>query len=129
KSFDFFSGRRLNVFAVADFTGDYNYRGGENGELSMGGEQLKDGEQVRYEYATHPTGKSNAEYVLNPSHRFSYNFLFVNSSDQSADSYYGFIRDIAEDGSGLVQRNTFRQTKLFVNQLLGNHTLTEKIDV
>ena len=129
KSFNFFNGSRLNLFAVADFTGDYNYREGVNRELSMGGEQLKDFDQVRYEYATHSTGMLNAEYVLNPSHRFSYNFLFVNSSDQSADSYYGFIRDMAEDGSGLVQRNTFRQTKLFVNQLLGNHTLTEKIDV
>ncbi|MBD1419998.1 TonB-dependent receptor [Sphingobacterium chuzhouense] len=129
KSFSFFDGSRLNLFAVANFTGDYNYREGVNRQLSSGGEQLKDFDQIRYEYTTNSTGMFNAEYVLNPSHRFSYNFLFVNSSDQSADHYYGFIRDMAENGSGMVQRNTFRQTKLFVNQLLGNHVLTEKIDV
>lgn len=129
KSFSFSNESRLNLFAIANFTGDYNYRGGVNRELSMGGEQLKDFDQVRYEYTTHSTGMFNAEYVLNPSHRFSYNFLFVNSSDQSADTYSGFIRDLAENGHGIIQRNTFRQTKLFVNQLLGNHILTEKIDV
>lgn len=129
KSFSFLDGSRLNLFATANFTGDYNYRAGVNRELSMGGEQLKDFDQVRYEYITHSTGMFNAEYVRNPRHKFSYNFLFVNSSDQSADRYYGFIRDLAENGQGIIQRNTFRQTKLFVNQILGNHILTDKIDV
>ena len=129
KSFSFSNESRLNLFAIANFTGDYNYREGVNRQLSSGGEQLKDFDQVRYEYTTNTTGMFNAEYVLNPRHRFSYNFLFINSSDQSADRYHGFIRDMAENGTGIVQRNTFRQTKLFVNQLLGNHVVTEKIDV
>lgn len=129
KSFSFFDGSRLNLFAVANFTGDYNYREGINRQLAAGGEQLKDFNQLRYGYVTNMNGMFNAEYVLNPNHRFSYNFLFINSSDQSADTFSGFIRDLAENGQGIIQRNTFRQTKLFVNQLLGNHILTEKIDV
>lgn len=129
KSFSFLDGSRLNLFAVANYTGDYNYREGVNRQLAARGEQLKDFDQIRYGYTTHTTGMLNAEYVLNPSHRLSYNFLSVNSSDQSADTYAGFIRDLAENGQGLVQRNTFRQNKLFVNQILGNHILTNKIDL
>lgn len=129
KSFDFLNGSRLHFFAVANYTSDYNYREGVNRQLSAGGEQIKDFDQVRYGYTTHSTGMLNTEYVLNPNHRFLYNFLFVNSSDQSADSYYGFIRDMAENGQGLIQRNTLRQNRLFVNQILGNHILTDKVNL
>ncbi|PRD54847.1 TonB-dependent receptor [Sphingobacterium gobiense] len=129
KSFVLGMGSRLNLFAVANYTSDYNYREGVNRELSAGGNRIKDLDQIRYGYVTNTTGMLNAEYVLNPNHKFSYNFLFINSSDQSADRYSGFIRDMAENGQGIIQRNTFRQSKLFVNQILGNHLLSEKIDL
>ncbi|PRD48004.1 TonB-dependent receptor [Sphingobacterium haloxyli] len=129
KSFYLGKDSRLNLFAVANYTSDYNYREGVNRELSAGGNRIKDLDQIRYGYVTNTTGMLNAEYVLNPNHKFSYNFLFINSSDQSADSYSGFIRDMAENGQGIIQRNTFRQSKLFVNQILGDHMLSEKIDL
>src|SRR5690606_8553299 len=40
----------------------------------------------------------------------------------------GFLRDIAENDNGLVQRATYVRNTLLVNQLLGNHKLNEKID-
>lgn len=129
KSFDFYNGSRLNLFAVANYTSDYGYREGVNRQVAAGGEQLRSFDQTQYGYVTNTTGMFNAEYVLNSKHRFSYNFLFINSSDQAAESFSGFIRDMAENGQGIILRNTFRQNKLFVNQLLGNHILSEKIDV
>lgn len=129
KSFTFNNAQRLNLFAVANYTSDYDYREGSIREVAARGENIKDLDQTHYGYTTHTTGMLNAEYVLNPSHRISYDFLFINSSDQSADRYSGFLMDLAENGQGLVQRNTFQQTKLFINQLLGHHVLTDKIDL
>lgn len=129
KSFNLENNHRLNLFATANFSNDYSYRQGINRIVAAGGEQLKDFEQVRFGYTTNSTGMLNANYVLNPRHSINYNFLFVNTSDQFRDNYYGFIRDMAENNTGIVQRGTFQQNKLFVNQLLGNHRLTDKIDV
>src|SRR5690606_15605166 len=64
---------------------------------------------------------------LNANHRLSYNFMMVNSSKQTNDAFTGFIRDLAEDNNGLMQRGTYTQTQLFVNQLLGRHQLTDRL--
>src|SRR5690606_16097391 len=37
-----------------------------------------------------------------------------------------FLRDIAENDNGLVQRSTYIQNSLYINQLLGKHQLSEK---
>ncbi len=129
KSFAFQGGRRLSLFGTVKYGNDYNYLAGFNRELAAGGEQLKDFDQVRFGYTTNTTGMLNAGFQFNQSNRLSYNFLFVNSSDQYRDTYSGFIRDLAENSTGIVQRGTFRQNKIFVNQLLGTHALTDRLDI
>src|SRR5690606_13455600 len=62
-------------------------------------------------------------------HRLAYNFLYINSSDLSRDIYSGSDRDFEGDHDNhLVQRGTFTQNTVLINQLLGNHQLNEKID-
>ncbi|MFD2968396.1 TonB-dependent receptor [Sphingobacterium bambusae] len=129
KSFEFKNGQRLNLFAIANYTSDYNYREGVNRSVAAGGEQLKDFHQTRFGFSTNSTAMLNANYVFNPNHKIAYNFLFINSSDQFRDTYSGFIRDLAENGTGIIQRGTFVQNKLFVEQLLGNHQFTDRIGV
>lgn len=129
KSFRFRGGSRLSLFGTAKYGNDYNYLEGVNRESSAGGEQIKDFDVIRFGYTTNTTGMLNANFQLNQSNRFSYNFLFINSSDQYRATYSGFIRDMAEDGTGIFQRSTFRQNKLFVNQLLGTHVLNDRLDV
>jgi hypothetical protein len=40
-----------------------------------------------YEYTTNSSGMLNLVYSINPNNRISYNFLAVNSSNQSVDEY------------------------------------------
>lgn len=128
KSFDIGQEGSLNLFATAGFDNGFEYREGINQSVSAQGAKLKSFHQEKFSYKTNTTGMFNANYVINPKHKLSYNFLFINSSDQSRDIYRGFLRDIAENDNGLVQRGTYVQNQLFVNQLLGKHTLSEKID-
>lgn len=128
KSFDVGKEGSLNLFATAGFDSGFEYREGINQSVSAQGAKLKSFNQEKLSYKTNTTGMFNANYVINDNHKLSYNFLFINSSDQTRDVYRGFLRDIAENDNGLVQRATYVQNTLFVNQLLGKHKLSEKID-
>ena len=127
KSFSFNNGHRLNLFGTANFNSDTYQREGINRRLSAGGEVQSDLYQNTFGYRTNSTGMINAKNIMNPEHRISYNVLFVKTSDQFRDDYWGEIRDMAEDGTAWVKRATFIQNKMFVNQLLGKHQLDERL--
>lgn len=128
KSFDIGEVGKLNVFATANFENGFEYREGINQSVNAQGARLKSFNQERFSYNTNTTGMFNANYRINSNNNIAYNFLMVNSSNQIKDSYTGFIRDIAENDNGFIQRGTYVQNTLFVNQLLGHHTLSDKID-
>ncbi len=129
KSFNIGSEGRLNFFATASFGNGYEYREGINNDVNAQGARIRLADQVRFGYTTNSTGLFNASYLINPQHKVSYNFLFVNSSDQWNDNYSGYFRDLTEDGTGLRRLGSYAQNKLFVEQLLGSHQLTDRIDV
>ena len=113
---------KLSLFGTANFSNGYEYREGVNQNISAQGAPLKAFNQERFQYTTNSTGMFNAAYRLNAKNKISYNFLFVNSSDQTRDTYTGFIRDVAEEG-GIVQRGTYTKNALTINQLIGVHTI------
>lgn len=129
KSFAIGNEGKLNLFATASFDNDFEYREGINQSVSAQGAKLKSFQQESFSYNTTTTGMFNANYRLNPNHNIAYNFLMVNSSNQIRDAYHGFIRDIAEDDNGLIQRSTYIQNTLLIHQLLGNHKLSDKFDL
>ncbi len=129
KSYNIGEESKLNLFATASFQNGYEYREGINQSVSAQGAKLKSFHQQKTTYTAGTTGMFNANFSINNNHNVAYNFLFVNSSNQSRDVYDGFIRDIAEDDNGLIQRGTYIQNTLMVNQLLGNHKLTDKMDL
>lgn len=129
KSFDIGEQSSLNLFATASFDNGFEYREGINQSVSAQGAKLKSFNQERFSYNTNTTGMFNANYRINADHKIAYNFLMVNSSSQIKDTYQGFIRDIAEDNNGLIQRATYIQNTLLIHQLLGNHKLTDKFDL
>ncbi|RQP17539.1 MAG: TonB-dependent receptor [Parapedobacter sp.] len=129
KSFNIGTEGRLNFFATASFGNSYEYRAGINHDVNAQGARKRWSDQERFGYTTNSTGLFNVGYLINPQHKISYNLLFVNSSDQWNDNYSGYFRDITEDGTGLRRLGSYAQNKLFVNQLLGSHQLTDRIDV
>lgn len=120
---------RLSLFSTANFSNNYTFREGINANVGAQGDRLKSFEQTRFNYTSRSTGMLNAHYQINNKHHVAYNFLYINAGDQYSDDYRGFIRDAAEDGSGIVRRNTFTQTQLIINQLLGKHNLADKIQL
>lgn len=128
RSFTIGEDSKLSLFATASFDNGFTYREGINQSVNAQGAKIKSFDQKTYSYNTNTTGMFNAGYKLNPNHKINYNFLFVNTSSQVKDEYYGFIRDIAENDNGLIQRGTYNQNQLMVNQLLGSHKLTDRIE-
>ena len=129
KSFFIGETGKLNLFATASFDNGFTYREGLNQTLNAQGAKLKSFHQEKFSHTTNTTGMFNANYHLNDNNRLAYNFLYINSSDLSRDIYNGSDRDFEGDhDSHLVQRGTFTQNTVLINQLLGNHKLNEKLD-
>ncbi|HLW41089.1 MAG TPA: TonB-dependent receptor [Flavobacterium sp.] len=128
KSFDVGQEGRLNLFATANFDNGFQFREGLNQSLNAQGAKLKSFHQEKATQTTNTTGMFNANYHINDRHNVAYNFLYVNSSDLSRDIYTGSDRDFeGEHDSHIVQRGTFTQNTVLINQLLGNHSLNEKL--
>lgn len=120
---------RLSLFGTANFSNGYDYRNGVNWGVGAQGDPQKRFQQTQFSYNTKTTGMFNAHFQQSQAHSFSYNLLYVNSSNQFSDNFAGYIRDAAEQDNGLVRRQTFERTALLVNQLLGKHRLNDKIDL
>jgi GH24 family phage-related lysozyme (muramidase) len=120
---------KLSLFATANFSNGYEQRQGLNQTVNAQGGILNSFQQERFSYNTNTTGLFNAAYRLNSNNKISYNLLLVNSSEQFRDSFQGVIRDLAENGTGLIQRGTYIENTLMINQLLGNHKLDDKTTV
>jgi len=129
KSFDIGKVGRLNLFTTANFDNGFEYKEGINQSVDSHGGRLKSFHQTHFSYKTNTTGMFNANYSINEKHKIAYNLLFINSSNQARDSYAGHIRDLAENDNGLIQRGTYVQNTLMINQLLGNHQLNENLDL
>lgn len=128
KSFEIGEEGKLNLFATASFDNGYEYREGVNQTFDALDGRKKAFNQEKTIYKTNTTGMFTANYKLNSNHKIGYNFLFINSSDQSRDTYFGYDRDFEKDNADvMVQRGTFVQNTVMINQLLGNHKLTDKI--
>lgn len=129
KSFHVGSESRLNFFGSASYSRDYDYREGFTRSVNAQGAPLLSLDQERFGYQTHATGLLNANYLMDSRNKLTYQAVFINSSHQTNDVYTGFIRDLAENDNGFMQRGTYSQTTLLVNQLLGNHQLNDRIDL
>lgn len=128
---------KLSLFGTASFSTDYSSR--NKGKAASGinenatGADGQDGLYGRkfdtytaFGYNTNATAMVNVGYKMNTNNKIKFNSIFVNSSSQSTEEYFGRIVDLANDGNGLIRRSTFTQNKLFVNQLLGEHRFSDR---
>lgn len=131
KSFFFGSESALHLFATASFGNNFKQKEGITRTAQAQNSFTKDLNLNAFEYSTNTTGMLNAKFDINDSNSIKYNFLFVNDSKEKNEEYQGYVRDITLDNSDytLINRQTYRQDQLMVNQLLGNHKLTDQLDV
>lgn len=131
-SFNVGSEGRMTLFGMVNFSNGYGAREGVNSSYSAQGAPLKALNQSQQSYTANTTGMLNANYQINANHKLTYNFMYVNAGNQYRDKFTGYIRDggvDAENYRGTINRSTFSSTQLFINQLLGKHTLTDKIEL
>ncbi len=127
KSFDFNNGSRLSVFLTGSFENAYEYRKGTNTDYSLVEKKAYIDSAEEYDYSTASNVMANINYRIDDSNSIQYNSLFINSSSDVV-GYFGTDgkgrnRDaILNTDEGFYQMNVqFDQTRMFVNQLLGNH--------
>ncbi len=125
-TFEFNDESRLSVFATASFENNYEYRFGKAVDFSTVEKKRFDAAE-EYEYSTTTTAMANLNYKINNDNSLKFNSVFINSSSDEV-GYYGIDgkgknRDaILNTDEGFYQMNVqFDQTRMFVNQLLGNH--------
>ncbi len=123
---------RLSVFATVAFGNTFEFREGPAVDYTTV-EKKRFPNSEEYEYARNTTAMANIVYRINDKHKIKYNSLFINdATDQS--SYFGTKglgtnRDaILDTDRGFYQSNIqFNQDMIFVNQLLGTSTISEKL--
>ena len=130
KSFEVGKEGRLNTFITLSFDNNTLFREGlSRGKVGADGYTRQNFYKKTFEYSTNTTAMGSFNYRINNSNKLAFTSLFINSSSQNHDEYNGFDIEFDNavtnnnDGFGFIQRNTFEQTRLFVNQLSGSHNL------
>jgi TonB-dependent receptor len=132
KSWNIGESSRLSVFATASFGNTFEFREGPAVDYTTV-EKKRFPNSEEYEYGRNTTAMANIVYRINDRHKIKYNSLFINDATDQA-SYFGTKglgtnRDaILDTDRGFYQSNIqFNQDMIFVNQLLGTSTLSEKL--
>ena len=127
-SWTFGTESRINLFATASITNDFmSITDGLNRAVNAEGVPTRDFfDYQNMQYTTRTTGMANLGYKINNNHKLSYNVLFINSSSLRNEEFKGLIVDLANENNGFLRRGTFIKNSLIVNQLLGQHTVTER---
>ena len=131
ESFDLGEDTRVNLFGVGSFTTNYSFREGvSRGGVDVSSVPNADFDFFNYSYNTATTLMGNLG-IKHKNHKLSYNGLYLNTSSQQQQEFYGIIDkdDDASEGGGFVQRATFERTTLITHQLLGDHEFGERLEV
>ncbi|MFT5252407.1 MAG: TonB-dependent receptor [Flavobacteriales bacterium] len=129
KSFDVGSEGKLSFFATASFSNDFSSKSNGSAKASVNGNGIANKIFESYtdlKYETNTTGMANIGYKINDNNKISYNTLYINTSTQSKEEYFGYIVDIANNGNGLIRRFNYEKNSLLINQLLGEHTIGDR---
>lgn len=122
---------KLNLFATVGFDNSYASITDGFAFADINGAGLATKRFHTYtndSYSTATTGMFNANYRINENHSIKLVSLYLNASKNQTETYRGYAVDFAELSEGLILRNTFNQTQLFTQQILGKHQLIERLE-
>lgn len=120
----------VTVFATVSHNGSSNYESGifKKYRSNVLNNSFTDVES--YKTTINTTGLFNLSYRLNNNHKIKFTSLFVNKSidnlfEQGRNGEgYVFDQDPSEYGA-FVRDQNLKQTRMFVNQVLGTHNISE----
>ena len=128
KNFEVGSSGKLSFFGTANYSNEYNsITDGNVKSINGSGVINKDFEDFTLmNYVTNFTGMTNVGYRIDSNNKINFNTVFINTSALSKEDYTGYFVDGAEDNNGFIRRNKYDKNNLWINQLLGEHRLTER---
>lgn len=123
-------GKDLSLFFTASHNNSYSHQKGiyKKYRSNVLDNSFTDAETFGSNINT--TGLFNATYRLSGNHKIKYNSLFVNKTidylyEQGRNGEgYVFDQDPSEYGA-FVRDQNLKQTRMFVNQIIGTHNLTD----
>ncbi len=131
-SYSFNDDSNLSFFVTGSFDTDYKYRKGKTANYASV-YNVDFPEVEEYETNTATNLMANITYKADKNNKFKFNSLFVNSSSNQVGYYgiggNGFNKDANANGSFYQMNVQFNQDLVFINQLIGEHKITNKTKV
>lgn len=120
---------KLGVFANISHDNSFRYiNGAFKSSVTKQGFANKDFEYEDFSYGTNTTGILNMGYQINSANNITYNFLLINDTSQNHRESLGREVDVADENA-FIRRSNFDRTTLLINQLLGSHDLSDRLDL
>lgn len=134
KSFEVSDEGKISTFFTASFDADNSYREGiASGGLRTSGGAKREYDSETYKRGTNTTVMGTINYEMNSENSILFNTMYLNSTSQNYSEYRGtnedfsgFQNSIYGENYGIIQRGTYERTQLIVNQLLGDHKITNQ---
>lgn len=132
KKWDLGDESRLSLFGAASFDSGFEFREGPVVDFSLTENQAFP-RAIEYEFGRTTTLIGSAVYKLNSKNKFKFTSLYVNDATDEVGFYgvdgLGRNRNAndEEDFGFFVSNTQFDQNTIVVNQLLGQHKLSEKL--
>lgn len=124
---------RFSMFLVGSFNNNYEYREGVSRKVSAAGGLGQDFDAKEYNYNVSKLAMGNFKFTFENGNYLALNSIFLQSTDQSVEDYYGTKANLTESDDpdnpirAFVRRQQQNQNNLLVNQLLGKFDLTNKL--
>ncbi|ALM08770.1 TonB-dependent receptor [Sediminicola sp. YIK13] len=122
----------LSFFGHVSFDSKYRYLEGSQANYGTNLDVLFPSVE-RYTQSTTSTALANVTFKINNNNKLKFNSLAINSSGDEVGYYgtngEGFSQDLNSDVGYFQLNSQFNQDLIFVNQLTGEHTFDEKLNL
>jgi len=131
--FDLPNDQSISVFGVVLNESTFQYKEGASKQISANGGKVQDLKFERSEYKASQAFLGNAKYRFGAGRSLSYNSVFLHDNNQSVADYNGFARNVNDNtdfaNKSFIRRQQLNNNNLFVNQLLGEYKVNDKINL
>lgn len=128
---------KFSIFGYAGFDNNYEYFKGVTGGAYDGQDNAlrlyTDAEE--FKYSTNTTGVINLNYKINRNNNINLSSNYIHTTEQKLGNYSGYNRDYYDNDVNQeryvtqLRRATYRTNDLIVNQLRGEHTVSEPLKI
>jgi hypothetical protein len=128
---------KLSIFGYGGFDNSYDYFQGITGgsfDTTTGPNRIYDNSE-EFKYSTNSTGLLNLNYKINSNHNINISSNYIHTTEQKLGNYNGYSRDyydvdVAQERfTTQLRRATYKTNDLLVNQLRGEHKITEPLKI